>query len=44
MNDDVNSFSAANNSLGTMILKFNDKDEMLSIMSNIDSHIKVIVE
>lgn len=40
----IGGFSAANEAIGTLILKFDDNDRMLPIMNNIDSFVKVITK
>lgn len=40
----IGGFSAANDAIGTLILKFEDNDRMLSVMKNIDSFVKVIIK
>jgi hypothetical protein len=42
--DMVSKFTGSNNTLGTMIMKFETSDEMLDMMDNMESHLKVIVE
>ena len=42
--DEVHTFTAANYAIGTVVLKFNSKDEMETIMRNMNEKIKVIVE
>lgn len=42
--DEVHTFTAANYAIGTVVLKFNSKDEMETIMRSMNEKIKVIVE
>lgn len=42
--DEVHTFTAANYAIGTVVLKFNSKDEMETIMCSMNEKIKVIVE
>lgn len=42
--DKVNSFNGANDAIGTLVLKFETKEELEKALSNQDSWLKVIVE
>ena len=42
--DKVNKFDGSNNTLGTMIMKFESQNEMLEKMDNMEKYLKVIVE
>ncbi len=42
--DAVGGFSAANESLGTLILRFQETDQMNEVMNNIPKYVKVILE
>lgn len=42
--DEVHTFTAANYAIGTVVLKFNSKDEMETMMRSMNEKIKVIVE
>ncbi len=37
----VGGFSAANEAIGTLVLKFNDNEQLNDIMQNIHDHVKV---
>ncbi len=42
--DTVGNFSAANEAIGTLILRFNDEDGLEKVMSNINDYVKTIIE
>ncbi len=42
--DKVNSFTGANETIGTLIMKFETEEEMIRITKNIDNYVSVIVE
>ena len=42
--DKVGDFSAANEAVGTLVLKFNNEFELEKVMSNIEKYVKVIVK
>lgn len=42
--DEVQAFNGSHNTLGTMIMKFDSKNEMLEKMDNMEKYLKVIVE
>lgn len=42
--DKVGDFSAANEAIGTLILRFNDEDGLEKVMSNINDYVKTIIE
>lgn len=42
--DDVNAFTGSNGTLGTLILKYSDRDEMLEKMDHMEKYVKVNVE
>ena len=39
--DKVNSFSAANESIGTLFVRFDTADELDTVMKNIKDHVKI---
>ncbi|WP_207662182.1 hypothetical protein [Clostridium sp. AM58-1XD] len=41
--DEVHKFSAANFSIGTLVLRFDDKNEMNDLVNHIYEHVKVVV-
>lgn len=43
-NDRINSFNAANDSIGTLVLKFSDKENLEEVISNYSNYINVVVE
>lgn len=42
--DNVNAFSAANDAIGTLVLKFGNKDEMNKVLSDYSTYCKVVVK
>ena len=43
-NDRINSFSAANDSIGTIVLKFSEKDKLEEVLTNYMNYIEVVVD
>jgi len=43
-NDPINSFSAANNSIGTIVFKFHEKDKLEDVLTNYIDYIEVVVD
>ena len=43
-NDQINFFSAANDSIGTIVFKFHEKDKLEDVITNIRDYIEVVVE
>lgn len=40
----IGGFSAANEAIGTLVLRFDSKEKMDKVMNNIDNHVKVVTE
>ena len=43
-NDRINSFSSANDSIGTIVFKFSKKDKLEDVLSNYMNYIEVVVD
>ncbi len=44
LGDEVKKFDGSNHTLGTMIMKFDSKDEMLEKMDNMEKYLKVLIK
>ncbi len=42
--DHVESFSAANNAIGTLVLRFEDEKKMIEVIDNIKDYVRVVLE